>query len=116
MMDLVLLYRSRFDDELEQINLVQTVGNRPSQPRQHAAREAAIALAKEDETNQFQGSGIEIPDLINKKHLENFKKWDGDPKHIQNLKLKKITQLDLDKLESTIDEETIMPETDDEKP
>ena len=93
-------YRDRFNDELEQIKLVQSVGNRQTQSRQHASRESAIAMAIEDDTHQFEGSGIEVPDLINKKNLETFKNWDGETKYIQNLKMRKLCKLDLIKIES----------------
>lgn len=98
MVDLVMAYRNRFAEELEQINIVQAVGNRHSQSRQHASREAAIKMTTEDETNQFEGSGIEVPDLINKKHLEDLRKWNGELKQIQNLKFRKISALDVHRL------------------
>ena len=94
-----MAYRNRFAEELEQISIVQAVGNRTSQSRQHASREASINMTTEDETNQFEGSGIEVPDLINKKHLEELRKWDGDLNQIQNLKFRKISALDVKRLE-----------------
>ncbi|XP_059156568.1 translation machinery-associated protein 16-like isoform X2 [Physella acuta] len=94
---LVMEYRNRFKEELEQISIVQSVGNR-QQSKQHVAREAAIKMTMEEETNQFEGSGIEVPDLINKKHLEEFKKWNGELKYIQNLKLRKISSIDVKRL------------------
>lgn len=100
LVDLVMQYRNRFEDELEQISIVHSVGNRPTQSRQHASRESAIKMTIDSDTNQFEGSGIEVPDLINKKHLEEFKKWDGELNFIQNLKLRKITARDSEKLEA----------------
>ncbi|XP_013070525.2 translation machinery-associated protein 16-like [Biomphalaria glabrata] len=97
MLELVMQYRDRFRDELEQISIVQNVGNRQNS-KQHVSREASIKMTAEDETNQFEGSGIEVPDLINKKHLEEFKKWNGEIKFIQNLKLRKISCVDLQRL------------------
>ena len=104
MVDLVMLYRDRFNEELEQIKLVEGVGIRQNQSRQHASREATITMAIEENTHQFEGSGIEVPDLINKKHLEAFKKWNGDSKYIQNLKMRKISKLDLQRIESKEEE------------
>ena len=94
-----MTYRNRFTEELEQINIVQAVGNRQNQSRQHASREAAIKMIAKDETDQFDGSGIEVPDLINKKHLEDLKNWNGDLNQIQNLKFRKISALDVLRLE-----------------
>ncbi|GFR70470.1 translation machinery-associated protein 16 [Elysia marginata] len=107
MIDLVTAYRNRFAEELEQISIVQAVGNRQSQSRQHASREAAIRLTREDETNQFEGSGIEVPDLINKKHLEELRKWEGDLNQIQNLKFRKISALDVKRLEQKVEENKV---------
>lgn len=91
-------YRNRFSEELEQINIIQSVGNRKGQ-NQHASRESSIKITVEEETNQFDSSGIEVPDLINKKHLEDFKKWNGEIKFIQNLKLRKISFRDLERVD-----------------
>ncbi|GFO38179.1 translation machinery-associated protein 16 [Plakobranchus ocellatus] len=99
MIDLVMEYRNRFAEELEQINIVQAVGNRQTQSRQHASREAAIKITMEEETHQFEGSGMEVPDLINKKHLDDLRKWNGDLNQIQNLKFRKISALDIRRLE-----------------
>ncbi|CAG5122846.1 unnamed protein product [Candidula unifasciata] len=96
--DLVMEYRNRFNEELEQIDIIQSVGNRKGL-NQHASRESSINITVEEETNQFNSSGIEVPDLINKKHLEDFKKWNGEIKFIQNLKLKKISFRDLERLD-----------------
>ncbi|RUS89717.1 hypothetical protein EGW08_002535, partial [Elysia chlorotica] len=99
MVELVMTYRDRFAEELEQISIVQAVGNRQSQSRQHASREDAIKMITQTETAQFDGSGIEVPDLINKKHLEDLRKWDGNLNLIQNLKFRKISALDVKRLE-----------------
>ncbi|CAL1543243.1 unnamed protein product [Lymnaea stagnalis] len=108
MIDLVTEYRDRFKEELEQICIVQNVGKR-QQSKQHVSREASIKMTIEEETNQFESSGIEVPELINKKHLEEFKKWNGEIKFIQNLKLRKISSSDVrrqvDKLSKEQDEE-----------
>lgn len=100
LVDLVLEYRNRFEEELEQINIVHSVGNRQAQSRQHASREAAIRITMENESNQFEGSGIEVPDLMNKKHLEDLKRWDGELNLIQNLKLRKVSARDAKKVEA----------------
>ncbi|KAH9495426.1 translation machinery-associated protein 16 [Bulinus truncatus] len=104
MIDLVMQYRDRFSDELDQIDIVQSVGNR-QQSKQHVAREASVKMTIEDETNQFESSGIEVPDLINKKHLEEFKKWNGEIKFIQNLKLRKISSTDVKRLNEKVSKE-----------
>ena len=88
-------YLERFKDELEQINIVNSVGNRQS--KQHVARETAIRFTQERETTEFEGVGIEVPDLINGKNLNYFKNWTGEVRYFPNIKLRKIKKSDLNK-------------------
>ncbi|XP_033740684.1 translation machinery-associated protein 16-like [Pecten maximus] len=86
-------YLSRFEDELDQIDIIQNIGNR--QGRQHASREAAISLTLDKEKKEFESNGLELPDLINAKNFDYFKKWNGEVKYLQNIKLRKIAVSDL---------------------
>lgn len=83
-------YLHRFDSELEQIELVNGIKGR--QGRLHGAREAAIQQTVERERAQFEGVGLEIPDIINAKHLKTFRDWTGDLKKLPNLKMRKISR------------------------
>ncbi|XP_060076660.1 translation machinery-associated protein 16-like [Ylistrum balloti] len=85
-------YLSRFEDELDQIDIVQHIGNR--QGRQHAAREAAISMTLNKEKDEFASNGLELPDLVNAKNFEYFKQWNGEIKYLQNIKLRKIAITD----------------------
>ncbi|XP_041363133.1 translation machinery-associated protein 16-like [Gigantopelta aegis] len=96
LVDLVNEYRHRFDEELEQITIVNSIKGRDK--LQYVSREAAIKLTTEKEDAEFSSCGIEVPDLINGHHCESFKKWDGETKYIPNIKLRKISQTDVDKL------------------
>ena len=88
-------YLERFNEELEQINIVNSVGNRQS--KQHVARETAIRFTLERETAEFEGVGIEVPDLINGKNLNYFRSWTGEVRYFPNIKLRKIKKSDLNK-------------------
>lgn len=88
-------YLERFKDELEQINIVNSVGNRQS--KQHVARETAIRFTLEREKAEFEGVGIEVPDLINGKNLNYFRNWTGEVRYFPNIKMRKIKMSDLNK-------------------
>lgn len=49
-------YLGRFDEELEQIQVKHTVGQRKS--RQHASREDVIKMTKAREMNEFNTCGL----------------------------------------------------------
>lgn len=92
-------YMRRYDDELEQISIVESVGNR--QGHQHAARESALKLTMDAEKNEYEGAGIEVPDLINGKNLESFREWEGEIRFVANIKLRKISIRDSENKNST---------------
>ncbi|CAG5928638.1 unnamed protein product [Menidia menidia] len=64
-------YLHRFDAELEQIELMNGIKGR--QGRLHGAREAVIKQTIERERMQYESVGLEIPDIINAKHLKTFR-------------------------------------------
>lgn len=82
-------YLHRFDAELEQIELANSIKGR--QGRMHGAREAVIKQTMECERAQYEGNGFEIPDIINTKHLKVFREWDGDLKKLPNIKMRKLS-------------------------
>ncbi|XP_067672250.1 translation machinery-associated protein 16-like [Haliotis asinina] len=90
-------YLHRFDEEIEQIDIVSRIGNR--QGNQHASRLAAIKLTQESDRNELESVGMEVPDLMNKSTFNQFKLWSGEIKYAQNFKLKKIHKSDIDKVE-----------------
>ncbi|XP_030644082.1 translation machinery-associated protein 16 [Chanos chanos] len=82
-------YLQRFDSELEQIELVNSIKGR--QGRQHGSREAVIKQIIERERAQYEGNGFEIPDIINTKSLKTFREWDGDLKKLPNIKMRTVS-------------------------
>ncbi|XP_073698852.1 translation machinery-associated protein 16 [Garra rufa] len=85
-------YLHRFDGELEQIELANSIKGR--QGRQYASREAVIRQTIERETAVYEGNGFEIPDIINSKHLKVFREWTGDLKKLPNIKMTKVSAKD----------------------
>ncbi|XP_054572933.1 translation machinery-associated protein 16 isoform X2 [Eptesicus fuscus] len=67
--ELIERYLNRFSSELEQIELHNSIKDR--QGRRHCSRETVIKQTMERERQQYEGYGLEIPDILNavpKKH------------------------------------------------
>ncbi|KAK2542800.1 Tma16 [Columba livia] len=90
--ELIENYMCRFNAELEQIELQNSIKGR--QGRQHGSREAVIKQTIERERQLYEGYGIEIPDIMNRKHLKYFREWDGDLRKLPNIKMKKLSAMD----------------------
>ena len=59
-LELVNGFLSRFDDELEQINIKQAIGGK-NRRNQHSSRVDAITHTMKTEKSDFEGCGIELP-------------------------------------------------------
>ncbi|XP_030127291.1 translation machinery-associated protein 16 isoform X2 [Taeniopygia guttata] len=90
--ELIENYMCRFNAELEQIELQNSIKGR--QGRQHGSRETVIKQTIERERQLYEGYGIEIPDIMNRKHLKFFREWDGDLRKLPNIKMKKLSAKD----------------------
>ncbi|XP_057698974.1 translation machinery-associated protein 16 [Corythoichthys intestinalis] len=90
--DIIERYLRRFDGELEQIELKNGIKGRRGRP--HGAREDVIERTVERERALYRGVGLEIPDLVDAKHLKTFREWTGDLKKLPNIKLRKISSKD----------------------
>ncbi|XP_050299768.1 translation machinery-associated protein 16 homolog [Anthonomus grandis grandis] len=86
---LILKYLGRFDEELEQIKLKHSIGQRKN--RQHASREDIINMTLKREKEEFKTCGIEIPDLLNASQLNMLKTWNGELRFLQNFKLRRFS-------------------------
>ncbi|XP_038610874.1 translation machinery-associated protein 16 [Tachyglossus aculeatus] len=86
--ELIESYIHRFSSELEQIELRNSIKGR--QGRQHCSREATIRQTMEREWRLYEGYGLEIPDIVNAKHLKTFREWDFDLKKLPNIKMRKF--------------------------
>ncbi|NWU74184.1 TMA16 protein, partial [Onychorhynchus coronatus] len=90
--ELIENYMCRFNVELEQIELQNSIKGRHG--RQHGSRETVIKQTIEHERQLYEGYGIEIPDIMNRKHLKFFREWDGDLRKLPNIKMKKLSARD----------------------
>uniref|UniRef100_A0A182NSM5 AB hydrolase-1 domain-containing protein n=1 Tax=Anopheles dirus TaxID=7168 RepID=A0A182NSM5_9DIPT len=98
---LIDLYLQRFDQELEQIRIVQSIGKHRA--TQHAAREAVIKTTIDTEKQNFnRGGGIELPDLCDAANFKVFQDWDGSAASIQHLKQKFISRKSLQVLQERV--------------
>lgn len=89
-LNLIETYLARFDEELEQIALKNSIGHRKS--RQHASREDIIKITKDREIEEFSTCGLEVPDLMNEQQMEVLKNWNGELRFLQHFKLKRISR------------------------
>ena len=92
-------YMARFDHELAQIKLKNSVGNRNR--KQHVSRLDAIELAQKTERQEFTTCGLEMPDLLEKDSLEQLLAWNGELRYVQNFKMKKFSDNYLQSLSSS---------------
>ncbi|XP_062598672.1 translation machinery-associated protein 16-like [Saccostrea cucullata] len=92
---LVSEYLQRFDSELEQIDIMRSVGKRQGNP--HSARENAIKVTTERERRQVEEGSFEVPHVFNAKNLAFFRAWNGEIKYVKNIKLSKISSKDLER-------------------
>ncbi|CAG9558899.1 unnamed protein product [Danaus chrysippus] len=89
-LQLIEQYLGRFDDELEQIALKNSIGQRKK--RQHASREDIINLSKKRELQEFETCGLEMPDLMDPQQMEVLMNWNGELRFLQNFKLKRFAR------------------------
>ncbi|XP_056640285.1 translation machinery-associated protein 16 homolog [Diorhabda sublineata] len=94
LLSLILKYLARFDEELEQIRIKHSIGNRKN--RQHANREDIIKMTIKREFEDFNTCGIELPNLLDPIQLENLKKWNGELRFLQNFKFKMFSKKSLE--------------------
>ena len=93
MLELIENYIQRNSEELEQIKLKNSIGSGQYNKRnQHSSRLTAIENTKKTEQEEFQGCGLEVPDLQDLENLRKFQEWNGELRFVQNFKLKRITK------------------------
>ena len=108
-LDLVRGLMSRFDEELEQINIKKSIGGK-NRRKQHSSREDAINHTLEIEKSDFAGCGIELPDLFDADNLSYFTAWSGEVRFVQNIKLRRFRRCELESGEQN-NENTELMET-----
>ena len=66
-----------------------------------------IRFVKEGEKRDFEGPGLEFPDLLDPDNFKYFRMWNGELRFVQNIKIKKFTRkalMENQETESQIDE------------
>lgn len=114
--DLIALYLKRFDEELEQIALKQSIGK--NRANQHAARRDVIQITLDRERNEYESGGMgkenaertllyiylidfHYPEMLNLCDAAKFKMlfdWDGSALSVQHLKLDLVSKNMLQRL------------------
>ncbi|SPP78816.1 translation machinery-associated protein 16 homolog [Drosophila guanche] len=94
--DLIALYMQRFDEELAQINLKQSIGKHRA--NQHAARKDVITITLEKERNEYKSGGMELVNLCDPLKLKMLRDWDGSALSVQHLKLDLVSYNMLERL------------------
>lgn len=103
--DLIALYFTRFDEELEQINLKQSIGKHRA--NQHAARKDVITITLEKERSEYRSGGLELLNLCDPLKLKMLRDWDGSALSVQHLKLDLISHNMLQRLKEPAKESTV---------
>ena len=93
MLHLITGMMGRFEEELEQINLKKSIGK--NRRNQHSNREDTITQTITSERSDFEGCGLEMPDLLDPDNYDYFNKWNGELRFVQNIKLKRFKKADL---------------------
>lgn len=96
--DLIDEYLHRFDDELEQIKIKQSISKNRS--TQHFARESAIKMTLDREVGEFNGGGMEFLNLCDPIKFKSLMDWDGNAINIQHLKFELISRGSLERLKA----------------
>jgi translation machinery-associated protein 16 len=87
---------NRFEEELEQIDMKNSIGGKGKR-HQHAPRLALIRHTMEREKEEFDGCGLEMPDLFDADNAGLFREWEGELRLAQNIKMKMFTRKHLTK-------------------
>lgn len=101
MLELANAYLARFQDELDQINLKNSIGGDKKNKRHHyRSRVDVIKFTLENEENDFNGCGLEMPNLLDKNTFKYFTTWTGELRYVQNIEMKRYRRQELEKVES----------------
>lgn len=109
--ELILLHLKRFDEELEQIALKQSISKHRS--NQHVARQDVIKITLEKENNEYKAGGMQLLNLCDPLKYKSLLDWDGSGINVQHLKLELISHNMMQRLKKEYDEKatTTNPET-----
>ncbi|XP_043274078.1 translation machinery-associated protein 16 [Venturia canescens] len=81
-MELLEKYIARHDEELDFIAQKNKVIGKKN--KSHASREDILRMSKEREKEEYEASGIEIPNIMIASQCSMLQKWDGDLRYLPN--------------------------------
>ena len=91
MLELANGYLTRFQQEVDQIQLKNSIGgDKKNKKDRYRSRMDVINLTIETETNEFEGCGLEMPNLFDEEDFKYFKNWNGELRFLQNIGLKRF--------------------------
>jgi translation machinery-associated protein 16 len=95
MLELANGYLTRFQQEVDQIKLKNSIGedkkNKKIKTKDHnRSRMDVIKFTIETETNEFEGCGLEMPNLLDEENFKYFNNWNGELRFLQNIGLKRF--------------------------
>ena len=64
--------------------------------RQHTSRLDTIEHTLKIEKEEFNGCGLEMPNLFDKEYLDYFLKWEGELRFVQNISVSRYKKQDLE--------------------
>uniref|UniRef100_D3TQP4 Hypothetical conserved protein n=1 Tax=Glossina morsitans morsitans TaxID=37546 RepID=D3TQP4_GLOMM len=102
---LINLYLKRFDKELEQISLKQSISK--SRNKQHCVRQDVIRTTIKRESDEYRTGGIELLNLCDSVKFEALKDWDGSAINVQHFKIDLISQNFLRRMKNELEENTV---------
>lgn len=91
--NLINLYFKRFDKELEQLRIGDSIKGRQQLGGTQFARENAIKMALEREKQVYDSTGLEIPDITTTANVKLLRVWNGNLDYLQKIKLKRFRPL-----------------------
>ena len=84
-------FSTRFQQEVDQIQLKNSIGgDKKNKKDRYRSRMDVIKLTIETETNEFEGCGLEMPNLLDEEDFKYFKNWNGELRFLQNIGLKRF--------------------------
>eukprot|EP00095_Tigriopus_kingsejongensis_P005651 maker-scaffold209_size256900-snap-gene-0.15 protein:Tk05651 transcript:maker-scaffold209_size256900-snap-gene-0.15-mRNA-1 annotation:"glutamate-rich wd repeat-containing protein 1" len=97
MLTMAEAFLGRFQEEVEQISLKNSVGGSKNNKRKnHQSRLDVIDRTVKTEKEEFLGCGLEMPNFFDKKNMELFQAWNGELRFVQNIKLARYKKSDLE--------------------
>ncbi|XP_015120221.1 translation machinery-associated protein 16 [Diachasma alloeum] len=84
--ELLEKYIARHDEEMAKI-VESKLGKKN---RSHTSREDVLRMTKEREVEEYNGAGIEIPNILNSAQCEMLRQWDGDLRYLPNFSFRRF--------------------------